>query len=346
MPMLTNLFLGLLSFAPQDCGGPCEVPRGADPVSADARYSLTPGPEKANWRYLFNWIWTENGEAKYRLEEALREPPLRDFGYRRMFVSPAGNGLLVTGNPYSSRLRVGKAAPLFVFCDPKGKILVDLPMEHMLTEPERQLGKCPGCGRADVLYVFEQDPSLTANGCFVELTVCATHRQLAWFLPLGLPVLDKTKFEATLAAAEWEAVTEARRASLRQEIDAARRDLGSSDPERCKKATDALVNAGFLALAAVRRASQGSDPAAARAAAIAARLRPWRVAGWDAMALDLPLHRALLDYPDADVVAAVLARLQSMLPPLLVKDGKGIAAWLDQHKAELKWNAAKARYEL
>ncbi len=82
----------------QHCGGPCEVPRGADPVSADPKYALTMGKEKANWRYLFNWIWTENGEKKHRLEKVLGAPPLRDFGYRRMFVSPAGNGFLVTGN--------------------------------------------------------------------------------------------------------------------------------------------------------------------------------------------------------------------------------------------------------
>lgn len=104
--MLTNLLLCILSLAPPHCGGPCEVPRGADPVSADARYSLTRGPEKSDWRYLFDWIRTGNGEPKHRLEDSLRAPPLRDSGYRRLSQTPP-----TASGPAALRARRSSRAP-------------------------------------------------------------------------------------------------------------------------------------------------------------------------------------------------------------------------------------------
>ena len=142
-PMLVGLVAAvLLSTAPpcaaQHCGGPCEVPRPAGPpVSPNPRFTLVPGKEKTSWRYLHNFIWTEDGVQKFRLEKTLSSPQMITFGYRRIFVSPAGNGFLVTGNAYargdkfllSGRTHAGKA-PLFVFCDPRGTPIVEVRLKQ------------------------------------------------------------------------------------------------------------------------------------------------------------------------------------------------------------------------
>ena len=114
---MSSTLLALAAVVAQHCGGPCEVPRGADPVSADPKYALTAGKERADWRYLWNWVWTEDGVEKHRLEQVFRAPPLCGFGYRRVFVSPAGNGFLVTGNPYAGKYQTCREAPLFRWSD-------------------------------------------------------------------------------------------------------------------------------------------------------------------------------------------------------------------------------------
>lgn len=321
--------------AAQHCGGPCEVPRGADPVSADPKYALAAGKEKANWRYLHNWIWTEDGVEKHRLEATLGAAPCGDFGYRRMFVSPAGNGFLVTGNPYVR----SKAPPLLVFCDPEGNRLVEVSLERGLTEKERKKGPCPNCDCADVLYVFAADPTLSANGCFVELEAAETRRRVGFFLPLGVPVSDRAKFETVLAEAEWAALAAERREPEKKEIDALVDDLDADDPDVRAKASDALVAKGFLALDAIRkaRARTTSEEVRSRAGAIEGQLKPR--GGTD---IDLGLLGKLLTYPDEDVVRAVRARLKRILPDLKDEDA---AAWIEKNRARLKWNAAKGRYE-
>jgi len=122
--------IGVLLSSPlaaQHCGDICEVPRLLDPVSPVPAYTLSPGVETASWRWLSNWWWTENGVQKHGLEQAFAVSPLRDFARRQVFVSPAGNGFLVTGNSYTNRSReIGEEPPLFVFCDPNfGVNIVD-----------------------------------------------------------------------------------------------------------------------------------------------------------------------------------------------------------------------------
>ncbi|MDG1984605.1 MAG: hypothetical protein P8M11_08560, partial [Planctomycetota bacterium] len=90
---------------------------------------------------------------------------------------------------------------LFVFCDPKGKRLVELPLERMLTKPEWQTRPCLNCDCCeDVLHAFAVDPALSKNGCFVDLQAFGTNRPIAFFLPLGLPILDKGAFGCTVPA--------------------------------------------------------------------------------------------------------------------------------------------------
>lgn len=134
----------------QHCGGPCEVPRGADPVSSNPRYTLSMGIEKDDWRYLFNWYWTVDGEQKFRVESALKSLPARNFGFRRMFVSPSGNGFLVTGNSYAGKYLNGKEPPLFLFFAPEGKLLSERTLFQATEEDERKLGQCPHCKCHDV----------------------------------------------------------------------------------------------------------------------------------------------------------------------------------------------------
>ncbi len=68
LSLLPCFVLMAASARAQHCGGPCEVPRGADPVSANPKYALTAGKERQNWRYLWHWISTEDGKQKYRME--------------------------------------------------------------------------------------------------------------------------------------------------------------------------------------------------------------------------------------------------------------------------------------
>lgn len=329
----------------QHCGGPCEIPRGAGPVASNPRFTLSEGIETANWRYLFNWFWTEDGVQKHRLEAALGAPPLSDFGYRRMFVSPAGNGFLVTGNPYAGKRLHGREPPLFVFCDPEGHRLLDLSLFDAVPEDDRRLGPCPGCTCCvDVLYVFREDPRLSANGCFVELGT--RFRDISFFLPLGLPVLDRSAFDAVLEKAEWATVPPHEVEACERAIRARLADLAADDLDIRTRAAAALVAHGYLALSATREARSQSDSGnfRARAKAVESELRPWATAGWDAMATDLGLLGSLLAYPDERVVRAAHERVQQIVPAVLGMNAASSAVWIEVHRAELKWNADEGRY--
>lgn len=320
--------------------------RGAEPVAA-GDYSLTKGKERANWRYLFNWIWTERGEPKHRLETVLREPPLRDFGYRRMFVSPAGNGFLVTGNAYTPAYRAGTEAPLFVFCSPEGRILLDMSLPSVLSTKERRRGKCPSCDCKDVLYVFASDPKLRANGCFVALETHGTNRRIDFFLPLGVPVFDRRLFEAVLAKAEWATIPRARRRELRRSIERHVEDLRSDDASVRSRASASIVASGYLALSSLRaaRTEIRSEQFAARARSIEDKLVPWKRTGLDAMRKDLGLLVSLRSYPDAHVTAAGKNRLEAILPPVRGMSASTCARWIKEHRDTLEWNSIMQRYE-
>lgn len=337
--------------ASQHCGGPCEIPRGADPISANPRFTLVMGKETDNWRYLFNWVWTQDGKPTHRLEEVLREPPFVGFGYRRMFVSPAGNGFLVTGNHYAKTWRKyesgGYEPMLFVFCDPKGNRLVELPLERMLTKPELQTRPCLNCDCCeDVLHAFAVDPVLSKNGCFVELQAFGTHRPIAFFLPLGLPILDKGAFEQVLADAEWARVPESKRETEQAAIATAIEELGSDDPEGRARAKEALTAKGFLALSALRRARSTAEDGRKQLDEILEELRPYRTPGWEALTRDIGLLSSLLSYPDRDVVRIVHQRLGEIVPSVSKLDPPATITWLEKHRSGLRWDAEEGRYKL
>lgn len=337
--------------ASQHCGGPCEIPRGADPISANPRFTLVMGKETDNWRYLFNWVWTQDGKPTHRLEDVLREPPFVGFGYRRMFVSPAGNGFLVTGNHYAKAWRKyesgGYEPMLFVFCDPKGKRLVELPLERMLTKPELQTRPCLNCDCCeDVLHAFAVDPALSKNGCFVDLQAFGTNRPIAFFLPLGLPILDKGAFEQVLADAEWARVPESKRRAEEAAIETAIEALCSDNPEGRARAKQALTARGFLALSALRRAKSTTEDEREQLDGVIEELQPYRTAGWEALTADLGLLSSLLSYPDQDVVRIAHERLGEIVPNVSKLDPSATITWMEKHRSQLSWNAEQGRYEL
>ncbi len=350
LTQLTALWCLICTSVPvqgQHCGGPCEIPRGADPISANPRFTLVLGEETGTWR----WAWTEDGKPTHRLEGVLSEPPFVGFGYRRMFVSPAGNGFLVTGNHYEKTWRSYKSGGyepmLFVFCDPKGKRLVELPLERMLTEPERQTRPCLNCDCCkDVLHAFAVDPALSKNGCFVDLKAFSTHRPIAFFLPLGLPILDKDAFETVLADAEWARVPEPNRGTEQAAIATAIEELGSADPEGRARARQALTARGFLALSALRRARSTTEDGRKQLDEVLEELRPYRTAGWEALTTDLGLLCSLLSYPDQDVVRIVHQRLGKIVPSVSKLDPSATITWMGRHRSQLSWNAERGSYEL
>ena len=350
LTILSATFLLLTSVAvSQHCGGPCEVPRGADPVSPNPRYTLTEGPESANWRYLFNWFWTENGKPLHRVEKTLKALPCRDFGYRRMFVSPAGNGFLVTGNAYTQRKSQGKEPPLFVFCSPKGRRLVTVGLKEVAQAWELRKGPCPGCGAeccADMLYVFAREPHLSRNKAFVELELCGTGREIAFCLPLGVPVLDRDRFDGLLAEAQWASLDDGQRKAKRQEIAGWIRKLGSKNPAVNREASWRLRTYGYLARGPLKKAGAATESADLRRslAAVVERLSPWN-GRWQDMTRSLPLLSRLLSHPDAGVSETTLERVHRLLPDTAELSAPQAAQWIRKHRGELKWNEAAGHYQ-
>jgi hypothetical protein len=311
----------ILALLAQHCGGSCEVRRGAPPVSPNPKYGLVEGKEKADWRYLFNWIWTEDGKELHRLEGALRADPCVHFGFRRMFVSPAGNGLLVSGNSYVARIT---DPPLFVFLDPRGRLLtqVTLPPE------ERRPGPCLNCDCKDVLYLFDEDPRLEEDGCFVTLK---TNRARHFFLPLGAPVADRAGFLDRLAELECAGLPPAER----QEIDARVRELDSEDPSTREKAASSLIAKGYRALPALRAIRGASEEVKDAVARIERRLKPSNLSQ---LPIDLDVLAALLSYPEKPVADAARAQLGRILPEAVDAD------WIRRNKPRLIWDASQGRY--
>jgi hypothetical protein len=332
----------------QHCGGPCEVQRGSDPESPHPRYTLSAGMEAANWRYLFNWHWTEDGVQKHALEHVFRAPPLCDFAYRRMFTSPSGNGFLVTGNPYvKPNQKADRQPPLFVFCAPRGEVLVEIPVVDALTDTERKLGGCPSCDCcADLMYVFAQDPRVSSNGCFVELVARNTTRPLSFFLPWGCLVSDRSAFEDALEAGEWSRLTPQQAEHEKSAIDSLLKRLASDDLAVRTGAADALVAKGMLGLSATRKAAAASSSGdfRARATAVEARLRPLGGEPWEAVSHDLGLLGSALSYPEMHVRKAVRARLTQIVPTTREMSDESCAAWLKENRQSLKWDPAKGQH--
>lgn len=343
---LVALLLAGVDALAQHCGGPCEVPRPAAPaVSPNPRFTLTEGEEKADWRYLHNYVWTEDGEPLYRLEETLSSPPLI-FAQRRIFLSPAGNGFLVTGNPYLESGRTAADPSLFVFCRRDGEPLVRVSLRAALSDEELVPGPCPaGCGCEDVLYVFERDPVLSANEAFVEVVAAGTGRVLSVFLPLGAPVEDRQAFELRLAALDWARVPAVERDQRGAEIDALVAALDHADAGVRAEAEDGLVAAGYLALSALRSRGdeEPSEERTRRGRDLEARLRPWADVGYERMAIDLDLLTGLLADPEAPVVAAARSRLAEVLPEV---EGQDWRAWIEERRGRLRWDPTQGRYLL
>lgn len=332
----------------QHCGGPCEVPRGDDPRSSNPKYTLSEGVEKANWRYLFNWYWTEDGEQIHRVESVLKEPPCGSFGYRRMFPSPSGNGFLVTGNPYSADYRrEGTQPPLFVFCSPEGKRLTEVYLQDAFErEDERVLSPCPSCECKDVLYVFAQDPRLTSDGCFVELTARGSHRTIQFFLPLGCPVYSRDPFERAIAKAEWSTLTDEEKVKTEAEIQSLLSDLNSDQLQTRRQAASGLLAKGYLARNALHKARRKSNSGnfRARATAVIQKLRPFASQEWESIPRNLDLLSHLLSYDEAGVVAAVMLRLDEILPASKNLDPEARVQWIQSNRQMLKWNQATGQY--
>ena len=356
--MLSGLIAAvLLSAAPstagQHCGGPCEVPRpAAPPASPNLRFKLGQGKEKTNWRYLHNFIWTVDGVEKFRLEKTLSSPQMIAFGYRRIFVSPAGNGFLVTGNAYARGrkfLLSGKThagtAPLFVFCDPRGTPIVEVRLQQELTKEELKTGPCPSCDCKDILFVFKKDPALSANGCFVELQAAGTGRPISFFLPLGAQIKNRAAFEDRLAALEWARIPSELQAAKRAEI---KKLVTALDNTHFKTRVDAgksLTEMGFLALPSIRagRSLAGSAEKQLRLRPIEEQLwrRWWAADGHENVSVDLDLLTDLLTYPEEAVVKAVRARLSQILPKEGASDW---GDWIKKHRDRLQWDKALGRY--
>ncbi len=331
----------------QHCGGPCEVARIIDPVTFNPRYSISEGVERSNWRWMHNWYWTEHGVQRHHLEPMFQAPPLRDFARRFVFVSPSGNGFLVTGNPYADASKLeGREPPLIVFCDPQGKRLAEVMLTQVAEEQDRRRGPCPSCTCCeDILYELQEAPTLSANGCYVD--ILDRRNWLRFWLPFECLVRDRNAFDAALEAAEWSQFSSTERAQQREQIAALLVELGVDDLDVRTRAAAGLTAKGYLALTAVRRAHYESKSGnfRARAKAVELQLRPLASAPWEQLPRDLGLLGALLTYQEPDVVKAIQTRLQHIVPQVAGMDVDHCTAWIKQHSSELTWNAAKGHYE-
>lgn len=275
---MTWMWLLAALLAAQHCGGPCEVPRGDDPV-AGGKYSLTAGKEKDNWRYLFNWIWTDDGVPTYPVEGTLSR---LGFGYRRMFASPAGNGFVVTGNAYTK----SEAPPLLVFCDPQGNRLV----EWTLPEDERTAGPCPDCDCKDVLWVFDEEARLSESGGYVEMRT--KKRAIHFYLPLGAPVADRAAFERVLGGEGTD-------------VGALIRALDDDDPGVRSRAIEELLAVGYAAFPALHDARPSEE-----IRRLLRHLKPRE--GYEALARDEALLERLAEFPEEPVARAARRRLAEL----------------------------------
>jgi hypothetical protein len=265
-----------------------------------------------------------------------------------MFVSPSGNGFLVTGNPYAIADRLsGRQPPLFVFCDPRGSVLAETPLVEILGDDERKLGQCPSCDCCkDLMYVFAEDPRVSSNGCFVELVARGTNRTVSFFLPWGCLVQDRGAFETALEAGEWSRLSQVQAEKEKSVIDSLLKNLASEDLVVRTRAADGLVTKGLLGLSAVRRAGAESSSGdfRARATAVGARLRPLGDEPWEAIASDLGMLGSALSYPDKLVKRGVRGRLMQLLPSTREMSDESCAAWIKEHRHSLKWDPAKGEY--
>lgn len=334
----------------QHCGGPCEVPRSVPPISHSFQYQLTAGTEVANWRYLFNWHWTVDGVQKYSLEKTLSQPPCRNFAFRRMFVSPAGNGVLVTGNPYvkSHIQHAGKETCLFVFCAPDGEIVDRIPIEEVLGQRDLRPGPCPSCECQDVLYRFFQDPRMSINDCYVTWGGMRDNWDLNYFLPLGCLVENRKAFEKALVVADWARLERGnRRVETEQQLSQQIEALQSADPLRFKSAIQDLLKIGLVAKDSLENAQQESESGSFRGRAqfVLDRLRPAADLTWEELARDRDMLATLLHFEEVRVRKRVRASLTRLVPAIEDIPEEQWSAWLQENYHQLHWDARQQQYQ-
>lgn len=356
--LLTNhLIIALILWAApswaQHCGGSCEVMRpAAPPVSLNPKFQLVAGKEKKNWAYLHNFIWTENGNQKHQLMKTLASPTLVAFGYRRIFVSPAGNGFLVAGNPYVNSHprygtgRIAQKTPLFVFCNERGKILTQIDLVKALKPEEVVTGDCPeNCGCKDILYVYEKDPAISKNGLYVNLVTRKTKRTISFCLPFGSLIKNRKNFENRLAELEWEQQPVNQRDMIKNQINGLIKELDSPNGNARDTAEKSLLQEGFLALPQIRLVlnKTNSPEVTCRLQKIESQLQPWTAKGYESLSKNLTFLKGLLSFSEKGVVNAVENRLSQLIPTANTTDW---AAWLDQHLHKLQWNDKHECYEI
>ena len=352
-PLIFALILWAAPALGQHCGGSCEVMRpAAPPVSLNPKFQLVAGKEKKNWAYLHNFIWTENGNHKHPLMETLASPPLVAFGYRRIFVSPAGNGFLVTGNPYVEshpRYGTGRMAqktPLFIFCNEQGKTLTQIDLVKALKPAEVATGDCPeNCGCKDILYVYEKDPAVSQNGLYVNLVTKKTKRTISFCLPFGSLIENRKSFENRLAELEWEQQPENQRDMLKNQIAGLITELESPNGQTRDATEKSLIEKGFLALPQVRLVlnKTNSPEIISRLQRIESQLQPWTAEGYESLSKNLVFLKGLLSFNEERVVNAVENRLRQLIPTANTTDWE---TWLDKHLGKLQWDDKRDRYEI
>lgn len=336
----------------QHCGGPCEVPRpAAPPQSINSRLSLEPGLDRANWAYLNDFIWTVDGEPRHQLRESLSAPQMMAFGRRFIFVSPGGNGFLVTGNPYTERsvparrIGMGYDAPLFVFCDERGGVVTEVTVREVLRGNELQFGPCPSnCGCTDLLYTFGSDPSYSPNGLYVELQAGVSHRTISFLLVLECLVEDREELEDWLIEREWDGLDSVDQDALRMRIQTLAESLEDPHFVNRETAESALREIGWMARPILRRIRQETEAPDLiwRISRVEPLLGPKGGNDHERLARDLDWFCVLLDCPDEAVASAAKRRLNRLLPQC---DQADIRGWISRNQGRLKWSAETNCYQ-
>ncbi|MEK7485085.1 MAG: hypothetical protein AABZ60_12225 [Planctomycetota bacterium] len=143
--------------------------------------------------------------------------PILDYFYKAyIFVSPTGNGFVVTGFPYYTVYGSKKQDDpiLLHFYTMEGKLQKELKLQEVATPEEISfcgshqhhsdqdlwgnflaVSKAEGCV---IYYTFADRPRLSEEGQYLEFCMAKTRRSISFFLPLQMLVTDKSSFESEL----------------------------------------------------------------------------------------------------------------------------------------------------